>query len=92
MDARSNPAGVARVKEVALMKRIIVLFTVAALMLAMSALPVLAVTTRNQPPGPPTLSGDPGGTFVVHCNSDEIGGEGAVAITKNGEHGGGNCE
>jgi hypothetical protein len=90
MDGRSNPAGVARVKEVALMKRIIVLFTVAVLMLAMSALPVLAKTTGDQPPGPPTLSGG-NGAIVVHCNSDEIGGEGAVAINKNAAHGGGDC-
>jgi hypothetical protein len=73
------------------MKRIIVLFTVAVLMLAMSALPVLAKNTGDQPPGPPTLSGNPVGTIVIHCNSDEIGGEGAVAINKNGEHGGGDC-
>jgi hypothetical protein len=75
------------------MKRIISLVVVALVMAAMMlamAMPAFAFNSENQPPGPPTFSGG-NGALVVHCNSDQIGREGAVANNKNGAHGGGNC-
>ena len=70
---------------------VVVAWVMAAMMVAM-AMPAFAkIDTGDPPPGPPTLSGNPSGTTVVHCNSDEIGEEGAVAINKNGAHGGGDC-
>jgi hypothetical protein len=54
------------------MKRIIVLLTVAlvmAVMMLATAMPVLADTSGEQPPGPPSSSGDfdhPQGSVVSH--------------------------
>ncbi len=54
------------------MRRTLLVLTVAAVMAAMmlaSALPVLADTSGDQPPGPPTVTGDfdhPHGSIVLH--------------------------
>ena len=50
------------------MRRIMVLVTVALVMaalMALSALPVLAVNSGNQPPGPPTVSGSPTAVLIM---------------------------
>jgi hypothetical protein len=78
-----------RGKEVALMKRIIVVLSLAALMLAMSALPALAVNSGTEGGGPPSTSGNPEGkTEVFHCNVNE-GQKSAAVFNKNNIHG--NC-
>ena len=71
------------------MKRIIVALTLAALMLAMSALPALAVNSGTEGGGPPATSGNPEGkTRVFHCNVNE-GQKSAAVFNKNNVHG--NC-
>jgi hypothetical protein len=70
------------------MRRIMVLVTVALVMAglsAISALPVLAVNSGNQPPGPPTVSGSPNteGARAFHCKT--IGAKGASVTNKNGQ-------
>ena len=70
------------------MRRIMLLVTVALVMaalMALSALPVMAVNSGNQPLGPPNLSGSPKpvGTEVFHCKN--IGLKGAAVTNKNGQ-------
>jgi hypothetical protein len=60
-----------------LVKRIIVLLTVATLMLAMSALPALAGNNETEGNGPPLFSGYLGKTLVLHC---QVGGGKSVAV------------
>jgi len=56
------------------MRRTLLVLTVAAVMAAMilaSALPVMAATSGDQPPGPPTVTGDfghPHGSIVEHSD------------------------
>ena len=70
------------------MRRIMVLVTVALVMavqMALSALPVMAVNSGNQPPGPPFESGSPNteGARAFHCET--IGSKGASVTNKNGQ-------
>ena len=70
------------------MRRIMVLVTVAlgmAALMTLSALPVMAVNSGNQPPGPPTVSGSPNteGARAFHCKT--IGTNGASFTNKNGQ-------
>jgi NADH:ubiquinone oxidoreductase subunit 3 (subunit A) len=70
------------------MRRIMVLVTVAlvmAVLMALSALPVMAVNSGNQPPGPPFESGSPNteGARAFHCET--IGAKGASVTNKNGQ-------
>ena len=70
------------------MRRIMVLVTVALVMavqMALSALPVMAVNSGNQPPGPPFESGSPNteGARAFHCKT--IGAKGASVTNKNGQ-------
>ena len=71
-----------------MMRRIMVLATVALVMtlvMALSALPVMAVNSGNQPPGPPFQSGSPNteGARAFHCKT--IGAKGASVTNKNGQ-------
>jgi hypothetical protein len=70
------------------MKRTIVVLTVVALMVAMSALPALAKNSGTEGGGPPETSGNPEGTQVFHCNANE-GQKSAAVFNKNNIHG--NC-
>jgi hypothetical protein len=71
------------------MKRIIVVLTVVALMVAMSALPALAKNSGTEGGGPPETSGNPPeGTVVFHCNVNE-GQKSAAVFNKNNIRG--NC-
>ena len=70
------------------MKRIIVVLTVVALMVAMSALPALAKNSGTEGGGPPETSGNPESTVVFHCNVNE-GQKSAAVFNKNNIHG--NC-
>jgi hypothetical protein len=72
------------------MKRIIMLLAVSALLMLAAALPAFAKNTGTEG-GAPVVSGG-GGANVVHCNSDRIGGEGAIVFNRNGVGGGGNCK
>jgi hypothetical protein len=70
------------------MRRITVLVTVALVMaalMALSALPAVAVNSGTQPPGPPTVSGSPNteGARAFHCRT--IGAKGASVTNKNGQ-------
>jgi hypothetical protein len=70
------------------MRRIMMLVTVALVMaalMALSALPVMAVNSGTQPPGPPTVSGSPDteGARAFHCKT--IGAKGATVTNKNGQ-------
>ncbi len=70
------------------MRRIMALVTVALVMatlMAFSALPVMAVNSGNQPPGPPFESGSPNteGARAFHCKT--IGEKGASVTNKNGQ-------
>ena len=80
------------------MRRTLVMLAVTALLVLAMAVPAFAFTTGEQPPGPPDVSGAQGegaqgdaGAAAVHCNSEELGGQGTVVTNKNGTHGGGNC-
>ena len=71
-----------------MMRRIMVLATVAlgmTLVMALSALPVMAVNSGNQPPGPPFQSGSPNteGARAFHCTT--IGAKGASVTKKSGQ-------
>ncbi len=71
-----------------MMRRIMVLATVAlgmTLVMALSALPVMAVNSGNQPPGPPFQSGSPNmeGARAFHCTT--IGAKGASVTNKSGQ-------
>ncbi len=74
------------------MKRFLVGVVVAAATMAGGAAPAMAGNTGNQPPGPPFVSGNENGAFVVHCNVVGEPGDvpGAVVFNKNGVHG--NCD
>ena len=70
------------------MRRIMVVVTVASVMtlvMALSALPVMAVNSGTQPPGPPTVSGSPNteGARAFHCKT--IDAKGASVTNKNGQ-------
>jgi NADH:ubiquinone oxidoreductase subunit 3 (subunit A) len=70
------------------MRRIVRLLAVAVVMtlvMALSALPVMAVNSGNQPPGPPFESGSPNteGARAFHCKT--IGTNGASVTNKNGQ-------
>jgi hypothetical protein len=70
------------------MRRIMVSVTVALVMatlMALSALPAMAVNSGTQPPGPPTVSGSPNteGARASHCKT--IGAKGASVTNKNGQ-------
>jgi hypothetical protein len=70
------------------MRRIVVLGVVAVVMamaMSLGALPVMAVNSGTQPPGPPTVSGSPHteGARAFHCRS--IGAKGASVTNKNGQ-------
>ena len=58
---------------------------VMAALMALSALPVMAVNSGNQPPGPPNESGSPNteGARAFHCKN--IGLKGASVTNKNGQ-------
>jgi hypothetical protein len=53
--------------------------------MALSALPVMAVNSGTQPPGPPTVSGslNTEGARAFHCKT--IGAKGASVTNKNGQ-------
>jgi hypothetical protein len=72
------------------MRRVIAVLSV---MVAMMAAPAFAKTIiGDPPPGPPALTGNfPNGATVTHCNSQNIGQEGAIVFNKNGINGQGNC-
>jgi len=59
-----------------------------------AATPAAARIGGPVPPGPPFSSGHvPLGAAVLHCNSDEVGGDpGVVLLNNNGFHGKGTCE
>ena len=70
------------------MRRIMVVLTVAlamTLVTALGALPVMAVNSGTQPPGPPTVSGSPNteGARAFHCKT--IGTKGASVTNNNGQ-------
>jgi hypothetical protein len=83
------------VKEVALMKRILLVLAVMAVLMLALAAPAFA--SNFGPKGPPSTSGfgagnsgqgNEGGATVIHCNSPQTDlGTGTVVFTKNGEHG-----
>jgi putative hemolysin len=77
------------------MRRTLVMLAVTALLVLALAVPAFAFTSGDQPPGPPTVSGAQGvaGAAAVHCNSEELGGQGTVVTVEqnNSTHGGGNC-
>ena len=82
-----------------MMKRIISVLVVMALMVAVAAMPALAVpaNTGDQPPGPPSHTAEPppaqGKSAVVkHCNSEILGGSGVIVETPNGDEPVNNCE
>ena len=68
------------------MRRMVMLLAVALVMtlvIALSALPVMAVNSANQPPGPPFQSGSPTGkTTAFHCKAIDL--KGAAVTNKNG--------
>ncbi len=70
------------------MRRIVRLLAVAVvltLVMALSALPVMAVNSGNQPPGPPFESGSPNkeGARAFHCKT--IDEKGASVTNKNSQ-------
>ena len=70
------------------MRRIMMLVAVALVMaalMALSALPVMAVNSGNQPPGPPFQSGSPNpeGARAFHCKTIDL--KGASVTNKNGQ-------
>jgi hypothetical protein len=69
------------------MRRLVLLLAVAGVMtlvMALSALPAMAVNSRNQPPGPPFQSGSPTGkTTAFHCKAIDF--KGAAVTNKNGQ-------
>jgi hypothetical protein len=70
------------------MRRFVLLGVVAVVMtmvMALGAMPVLAVNSGTQPPGPPTVSGSPNteGARAFHCKT--IGAKGASVTNKNGQ-------
>ena len=70
------------------MRRFVLLGVVAVVMtmvMALGAMPVLAVNSGTQPPGPPTVSGSPitEGARAFHCKT--IGAKGASVTNKNGQ-------
>jgi hypothetical protein len=71
------------------MKRLLVSLTLASALAIGGGAPAMAGNTGNQPPGPPFVSGNENGAFVVHCNFAGEGGgvPGAVVFNKNGVHG-----
>ena len=82
------------------MRRTLVMLAVTALLVLALAVPAFAFTTGEQPPGPPDVSGAQGegaqgdaGAAAVHCNSEELGGQGTVVTVEqnNSAHGGGDC-
>jgi hypothetical protein len=90
--AASGNEGRRREREVALVKRIIVLLVVATLMLAMSALPALATNFGKEGGGPPLFSGNLGpensGALVLHC---QVGGGKSVVVFNKRDEVRGNC-
>jgi hypothetical protein len=78
-------------KEVALMRRTLVMLAMTALLVLALAATAFAKNTGDQPPGPPVGSGGQG-AIVFHCGSDEVGGShGTVVVNKNHFHEN-NCE
>jgi hypothetical protein len=71
------------------MKRIIMVLMLAALMLAMSALPALAKNSGTEGGGPPESSGNPEGTEVFHCKS--FGGKSSAVFHEKDNKITGNC-
>jgi hypothetical protein len=70
------------------MRRIVLLGVVAVVMtmvMALGAMPVMAVNSGTQPPGPPTVSGSPNtqGARAFHCKT--IGAKGSSVTNKNGQ-------
>ena len=70
------------------MRRIVMLGVVAvvmAMVMSLGAMPVMAVNSGTQPPGPPTLGGSPNteGARAFHCRT--IGATGASVTNKNGQ-------
>jgi hypothetical protein len=65
--------------------RLLAVAVVMTLVMALSALPVMAVNSGNQPPGPPFESGSPNteGARAFHC--ENIGAKGASVTNKNGQ-------
>jgi putative hemolysin len=79
------------IKEVALMRRVLLLVTVALVMAAMMlamALPALAKNSEKADGGPPLANNNPGGTSVFHCQA--AGGESVEVHHENGNETG-NC-
>src|SRR5215203_5540578 len=69
MDGRSNPAGVAREKEVALKRRLLLVLTVALVMAAMMLVMVApAMGARPCPPGQHPKPSGPGGLVLCVPN------------------------
>src|SRR5215208_5364909 len=80
---RSNPAGAARGKEAAFMKRILLVLAVMALLMLALAAPAFADVLFLQPPGAPAISGHDDAAGVAHCNSPFYGGGGSGVLVLN---------
>ena len=82
---------ISRMKEVALMRRILLVFALGAMMVMMVAAPAFATVIHGAPgAGPPAETGHfPSGATVTHCQS--LGGEGTFVFNKNDIQGPGNC-
>ena len=78
----------------AFMRRIVRVLAVMALLVLTVAVPAFARNSGTELGGPPALSGGQG-AVVVHCNSEEVGGEGAIVENRTNvgfPSGGGNCQ
>jgi hypothetical protein len=84
INGQSSPAGVAREKEAAFMKRILLVLAVMAVLMLALAAPAFADVLFLEPPGPPAVSGKDDAAGVVHCNSPLLGGSGVVVTNTQG--------
>jgi hypothetical protein len=86
INGQSSPAGVAREKEAAFMKRILLVLAVMAVLMLALAAPAFADVVLLNPPGPPAVSGHDDAAAVGHCNSPSFGsgGSGVIVLNKQG--------
>jgi len=86
INGQSSPAGVAREKEAAFMKRILLVLAVMAVLMMALAAPASADVVELAPPGPPAVSGHDDAGGVAHCNSPFFGdsGSGVLVVNKQG--------
>src|SRR5215203_7429991 len=83
INGQSSPAGVAREKEAAFMKRILLVLAVMAVLMLALAAPAFADVLFLEPPGAPAISGHDDAAGVAHCNSPFYGGGGSGVLVLN---------